>query len=132
MRRTRFPWWLAVLLALAFAACTDAPDTRYTQAVAAAEQQNVTLFRTFFTRQSAELLRGLEVAGKRSRLYYIKDPLKLLPKGDLDNVLVQDNFAVLTFKVRGAKQDVWMYLEDGQWKIDLTSLPEFWAALDNP
>lgn len=129
MRSTRATWWSALLLALAFAACTDPPTERFNQALTAADAQDVERFQTFFTRKSVNLLHGLETAGKRSRLYYVKDATKLMPKGDLENVDVKDNFAVLTFKVRGAKQDIWMFFEDGEWKIDLTSLPTFWAGL---
>jgi len=114
---------------LAFAACTEAPEERFNQALSAAESDEVERFRTFFTRDSVELLRGMERAGERTHMYYVKDPTRLIPKGELEGVNVTDNFAVLTFKVRGQKQDVWMFFEDGEWKIDLTSLPEFWAGL---
>ncbi|TNF28542.1 MAG: hypothetical protein EP329_17705 [Deltaproteobacteria bacterium] len=130
MRGTWTRWFSAFLLALALAACTDSPEERYAQAQTAAADKEEAKFRTYFTRSSIDLLKGMETAGKRSGMYYVKDQTTLLPKGDLENVNVKDNFAVLTFKVRGQKQDVWMYFEDGEWKIDVTSLPDFWAGLD--
>lgn len=125
-------WLVALALGVAAAGCTDAPSERYTQALAAAEQKNFDGFRAFFTRSSAELLRGFESAGKRSRLYYVKEPMTLLPKGPIENAVEVENFAVLTFTERGKKADVWMFLEDGEWKIDLTTLPGFWAYLSQP
>jgi len=131
-RAHRWQWLLGIGLALALVACGETPQERYTGAQAAAERQDFEAFRSYFTRGSADLLRGLDTAGKRSRLYYIKEPMRVLPQGDLENAIQIDNFAVLSFKVRGKKQDVWMFLEDGAWKIDLTSLPGFWANLSQP
>lgn len=120
---------LALCLGVALAACADPPEERYEQALRAAENKDFDLFRSYFTERSAELLRDMQTAGQRMKRYYMKEPFAILPKGDIDEVYVKDNFASLKVKVRGQTEEVRMFNEKDHWVIDLFSLSAFWAPL---
>ncbi len=121
---------LALTLGGALIACGEAPEERLAQARTAADRKDTDAFRSFFTEKSAELMRDFEIAGKRSKLYYTKDPFALLPGGDIDEVFVKDNLAVITVKDRGKKKKIRLYMENGQWAIDLFSLETLWEPLE--
>jgi len=114
---------------LAATACGTPPEERFTLARAAAADKDLEKFAGFFTRQSAGLLRDMKRAADRSKIPYLKDPFSVLPEGDLEEVTLEGNAAVL--KVKGKKKavEVRMYMENDEWSIDLYSLPGLWAPL---
>ncbi len=120
----------ALAFGAALGACGDSPEERFAQAQAAAKQKDEAAFKGFFTEKSAALLRGFERAGKRSKLWYTRNLFALLPSGEVDEVFVKDNFALITVKSGAKKKEVRMYKQNGQWAIDLFSLDTLWAPLE--
>lgn len=126
------PWLrqvaLIALLPLVLLGCGTEPTERFTQARAAAEDKNLDNFTKFFTRDSAIFLRQMEASAKRSRIAYLKDVFSVLPDGDVEDVLVEGNAAVLKVKGR-ATVEVRMFMENDEWSIDVFSLPKLWEPL---
>lgn len=121
-------WAMIAFVPLLLVACSTEPTERYAQARAAAEDKNLDNFAKFFTRESAIFLKNMVQAGTRSRITYLKDPFSVLPEGDVEDVLVEGNSAVLKVKGR-ATSEVRMFLENDEWAIDLFSLPKMWEPL---
>lgn len=126
------PWLrqvaLIALLPLVLIGCGTEPTERFAQARAAAEDKNLENFTKFFTRDSAIFLRQMETAAKRSRIQYLKDIFSVLPDGEVEEVLIEGNSAVLKVKGR-AKVEVRMFMENDEWSIDVFSLPKVWEPL---
>jgi hypothetical protein len=122
---------MLLLLLSVGSGCADAPDDRYAQAVeAAAKTDALEDYLLFFTQSSAEMLRGADrVARSKSKdLAYLKDVRTLLPETEVDGVEIRGNLALLTLAGQDGKP-IRMVQERGEWVIDATSLPRFWAPL---
>lgn len=122
---------LIALLPLVLIGCGTEPIERFAQARAAAEDKNLDNFAKFFTRDSAIFLRNMVVTATRSRIPYLKDPFSVLPEGDVEDVLVEGNSAVLKVKGR-TTAEVRMFMENDEWSIDVFSLPKLWEPLGGP
>lgn len=120
---------LLLLLALLVAACGTPPEERLAQARAAIENKDVPLFLKYFTRRSAALLRDMEANAARTKMHYLRDPLTILPQGDVEEVAIDGNSAFVKVKGKGAAEEIRMFMENDEWAIDLFSLPKFWQPL---
>jgi hypothetical protein len=129
------PWLrqvaLIALIPLVLVGCGTEPTERFAQARAAAEDKNLDNFAKLFTRDSAIFLRNMVANAARSRIPYLKDPFSLLPEGDVEDVLVEGNAAVLKVKGR-TTSEVRMFMENDEWSIDVFSLPKLWEPLGGP
>lgn len=108
--------------------CDVGPVEQFEAARAAAADKDIDAFSTFFTSDSAGLMRNLQVAGKRSRIRYIKKPFEILPEGKIEDVFIEENYARLTIKGRGNPKVI-MLREDDLWKISLKDMTGFFDPL---
>jgi len=120
---------LTLTLMLFVVACGAAPEERYAKAQLAAENKDQPLYLSFFTRKSAAFVRDMLANGARSKIHYIKDGFMLLPVGDVENVVVDGNAAILTVKGKSGAAEVHMFMENDEWSIDALSLPRLWEPL---
>lgn len=127
LRRTVLVFFSLSLLAVT--ACGTPPEERFALARAAAADKDLEKFASFFTRQSAGLLRDMTRAAQRSKIPYLKDPFSVLPEGDIEEVTLDGNAAVLKVKAKKKATEVRMFMENDEWSIDLYSLPGLWAPL---
>lgn len=125
----RWPSFLLALMMLCLVACQSSPDERYAKARLAAENKDAPLFLSFFTRKSAAFVRDMTANGTRSKINYVKEPFGLLPQGDVENVVVDGNSALLTVKSKSGSDEIRMFMENDEWAIDVFSLPKLWAPL---
>ena len=112
-------------------ACAAPPDTRYEDAVEAAEKaEDLEDYLLFFTSASAEMLRGTnKVATSKSKdLAYLSDIRKILPTSEVTDVEERGNLALLTIDGNDGKP-IRMLREKGEWVIDAYSLAAFWKPL---
>ncbi len=124
----RVAHFTVISLLLFVVGCAAEPTERYVQAQAAAADKNLDNFTKFFTRDSAIFLRNMDKAGSRSRIPYIKDTFSILPEGDVEDVLIDGNSAVLKVKGRSVVE-VRMFMENDEWSIDVFSLPSLLKPL---
>ncbi len=127
--RIRPKTWLVLAASALFVACSAGPEERLTAARAAASDKDLEAFAKFFTQDSANLLRDMVAAGERSKIRYLKDPFSVLPEGDLEDVLIDGNSAILKVKGRRGSEEIRMFMENDEWSIDLYSLKGLWAPL---
>ncbi|MFO0746527.1 MAG: hypothetical protein U1F43_12760 [Myxococcota bacterium] len=120
---------IVLLLALLVAACGTPPEERLAQARLAAENKDLPLFLKYFTRRSAAFLRDLAANQARSKMQYLKDPLLVLPPGDLEEVNIDGKSAILKVKGKGKADEIRMFMENDEWSIDVFSLTRFWQPL---
>jgi len=128
-RRLWIAWLFGPLVALGLVACGEGPLERYEQAVAAKQQKDLDAFLGFFTQASKEILRGIDVAGSRSRIYYTRNVFDVLPEGDVEGVSAKDGFALIRLRQRGTTHEVRMFKEHDKWVIDVFSLEGLWRPL---
>lgn len=113
---------------MALTACTDSPEERLAMAYQAAESKELEPFLKLFTRESQALLRNMRFQGEKTKNPYISDTFSILPKGELEEVLVEGNAAVLKIKTR-AGDEIRMFRENGDWHIDVFSLSPLWEPI---
>jgi len=126
----RWPSRIALLfVSLVLAACGTPPEKRLESARAAAEEKDLLAYSKFFTRHSGAFLRDMVANATRAKMTYIKDPFTLLPPGDVEEIAIDGNSAIL--KVKGPKgpEEIRMFMENDEWSIDLFSLRKFWQPL---
>ncbi len=135
--RPLLPRWrqtlcLLALMALSGAtACAEAPDARLAEARVAAEAKDLDAFLLFFTPASAEVLRGAHDAAERSRgrLGYVKSVFEVLPPGEITEVTIRGNLALVDVADKNRKATIRMLKDKGHWVIDALALDGFWAPL---
>ncbi len=124
-------WVLVAGLAVSATGCAEGAVERFQAARAAAQDApDLDDYLLFFTKASAELLRGSEATRKRDpSLGYVPDARKVLPKGDVTKVDERGGLTVLTVGQGRTAKEVRMVQEDDAWVIDGLSLPAIMGPL---
>lgn len=120
---------IVLLFALLVAACGTPPEERLAQARLAAENKDLPAYLKFFTRRSAAFLRDMEANAMRSKMRYLKDPYTVLPPGDVEEIGIDGNSAILKVKGKGPADEIRMFMENDEWAIDVFSLKRLWEPL---
>ena len=125
--------WLSriacLLLLTTSVACDTPPEERFAGARSAAENKELPAYMKFFTRRSAAFLRDMLANGSRSKMVYLKDPFTLLPAGDVEEIVVDGNSALVKVKGQKGIEELVMLRENDEWSIDLFSLAKFWQPM---
>lgn len=117
------------LVMLALVACGKPPAERLDAARLAADNKDLPEYTKYFTRSSAAFLREMVANGTRAKMPYIKDPFLLIPQGDVEEVAIDGNSAILKIKGPKGSDEIRMFMENEEWSIDLFSLTKFWQPL---
>lgn len=130
LRATNPRIWTALALLLVVAGCSTPPEEVYEAAYKATQAKDRDAFVMHVTARSTALLDELDRVKEEGNLEYLASPFRLLPEPAKDEpTRVRGNRAEVPV-VRGRNQGSVMLLkEDGEWRIDLLSLPEFWKPL---
>jgi|GEM_PF-2735767 len=125
---------LALLLSAALGGCREEPTIVFTSARDALAAQDVEGFLDLLTPQARDFLSRADKVSKASgRAFKIlrdaKPTKRLLPAGDVTDVVEDGRRCVLVIKKGRNKNQVPMRLVRGQWRIDLLEMDSFMEAI---
>ncbi|MCC6622850.1 MAG: hypothetical protein IT385_16435 [Deltaproteobacteria bacterium] len=116
-------------MSLVLVACGTPPEKRLEAARLAAENKELGEYTKYFTRHSGAFLREMIANGTRAKMPYIRDPFTLIPPGDVEEIAIDGNSAILKIKGPKGSDEIRMFMENDEWSIDLFSLTKFWQPL---
>ena len=130
-RPMRIPLALPLMLVTA---CRDDPAVVLDQARTALATRDEAAFIALCDPKSAELLRAapevVRQSGRKWQLFHEGRPTpRLLPEGEVVDVVEQGQRAVVTLRTKKPNGQVPMRLVDGEWRLDLLTMPQFTDAV---
>jgi len=125
---------IALALAASTAGCREEPQVVIEAARDALKQKDNDTFLALLTPRSADFLRNAEQVGKKSgRAFKVlrsgRPTKSLLPKGALEEPVIDGQLCTVMAKKGSARQPVIMRLVRGKWRIDLLEMSELQSEM---
>ena len=98
--------------------CGKSPSDVYTNMVAAAKEQNIKQFSSYFTEDSQPVVKGI-ISLANNYGIVSKNPLKYLGTGEAKHESISDKYAVVEVQHKHQTRKI-LFIQDkeGEWKID--------------